>query len=38
MVKKNGVKLDPSRPASGFNDLLELRKNDYLDALALLKC
>ena len=24
--QENGVKLDPSRPASGFNDLLELRK------------
>ena len=24
--QENGVKLDPSRPVSGFNDLLELRK------------
>ena len=36
--QENGIKLDPSRPVSGFNDLLELRKNDCLDALALLKC
>ena len=38
MVKKNGVELDPSRPVSGLKDLLELRRNDFVDAIVLLKC
>ena len=36
--QENGIKLDPSRLVSGFNDLHELRKNLCLHALAWLKC
>ena len=34
---QDGDKLNLYHPASGLNDLLGIRNNDYLDALALLK-